>query len=98
MGRGAAFFRIWMQQKGTNGASWLYFARVLCYAEGRKVGIVMWAKIGRYRPAQRRGKSTSDGFTNSACTVVVLVGVAVAAVRLRRLRRQERKAQRQDTL
>ena len=44
------------------------------------------------------GKSTSDGFTNSACTVVVLVGVAVAAVRLRRLRRQERKAQRQDTL
>ena len=41
------------------------------------------------------GKRVSDGFTNSACTVIVivLVGVAVAAVRLRRLRRQGRAAQ-----
>ena len=41
------------------------------------------------------GKRVSDGFTNSACTVIVIVlgGVAVAAVRLRRLRRQGRAAQ-----
>lgn len=31
-------------------AIWLYFAGALCYAEGRKVGIVMWEKMKRYRP------------------------------------------------
>lgn len=50
MGRGAAFFHFWMRHKGTNGANWLYFAGVLCYAEGRKVGIVMREKIKQYRP------------------------------------------------
>lgn len=49
MGRGAAFFHIWMRHKGIKGAIWLYFAGVLCYAEGRKVGIAMWEKIKRYR-------------------------------------------------
>lgn len=39
-----------MRHKGTNGANWLYFAGVLCYAEGKKVGIVMWEKMKRYRP------------------------------------------------
>lgn len=42
------------------------------------------------------GKRTSDGFTNSACTVIVLIGIAVSAVRLRRLRRQEQAAQQED--
>ena len=42
------------------------------------------------------GKRTSFGFTNSACTVIVLGGVAVAAVRLRRLRRQEGAARQED--
>ena len=42
------------------------------------------------------GKRESDGFTNSACTVIVLMGVAVSAVRLRRIRRQEQAAQQED--
>ena len=42
------------------------------------------------------GKRTSDGFTNSACTVIVLIGIAVSAVRLRRLRRQEGAARQED--
>lgn len=42
------------------------------------------------------GTRTSDSFTNSACTVIVLIGIVVSAVRLRRLRRQEGAARQED--
>ena len=66
--------------------------------------LVLYDAQGHELPEELTGlpkggvKSTSDGITNSACTVIVLVGVAVAVVRLRRLRRQERVAQEEAEL